>query len=67
MGGCHAGWLPFGQDCFQFNTNRTMFTTAKRECETKGGNLAIVKTSLQQAFLSNGIEVTKSSSYIGKI
>ena len=65
MGGCQASWLPFGQDCFQFNTNRTIYINAKRDCESKGGKLAVIPTSLQQAFLSMGVHTIRSDSYIG--
>lgn len=66
MGSCRAGWLPFGQDCFQFNTNQTLYTGAKLDCEKKGGQLAVVLTSVQQTFLAMGIKATGSDSYIGK-
>ena len=65
MGGCRAGWLPFGQDCFQFNTWSIHYDSAKIFCEAKGGTLAIIKTSLQQAFLITGIRATKTISFIG--
>ena len=66
MGGCRPSWLPYGQDCFQFNTNRSFYSNAKRDCETKGGNLAVIPTSLQQAFLSMVIRTVNADSYIGK-
>jgi len=65
MGGCRPSWLPYGQDCFQFNTNRSFYSNAKRDCEAKGGKLAVIPTSLQQAFLSMGIRTVKTDAYIG--
>ena len=65
MGGCRAGWLPFGQDCFEFNTKRAQHDNAKVNCEEKGGTLAVIKTSLQQAFLVAGIRATITPSFIG--
>ena len=66
MGSCPAGWLPFGQDCFQFNAERTSKMAAKFGCEKEGGTLAIIKTSLQQAFLSAGIREKTTSPFIGE-
>lgn len=59
---CPAGWIPFGDDCYQFNTavsQRKTWAAAKRACESIGdfSSLAIIKTKAQQDFIEQTLSI----------
>uniref|UniRef100_UPI00358F62FC macrophage mannose receptor 1-like isoform X2 n=1 Tax=Myxine glutinosa TaxID=7769 RepID=UPI00358F62FC len=68
-GACHPGWSTFGNQCYRmFGRNDTEaldWTTANNLCHSKGGYLASIQNSLQQAFLTTLLHGMESLVWVG--
>nr|XP_027300396.2 C-type lectin domain family 17, member A [Anas platyrhynchos] len=56
---CPAGWLQFAGTCYLFSTDAKPWMEAKDSCAGLGGQLAIVKSELENKFLANYIMETR--------
>ncbi|XP_068520411.1 C-type lectin domain family 17, member A-like [Anas acuta] len=56
---CPAGWLQFARTCYLFSTDAKPWMEAKDSCAGLGGQLAIVKSELENKFLANYIMETR--------
>ena len=51
--GCPDGWSPFGKSCYKVFTSRLPYEKAYQACTSENANLAAVKTSESNNFVSN--------------
>uniref|UniRef100_A0A8C4Q7E4 C-type lectin domain-containing protein n=1 Tax=Eptatretus burgeri TaxID=7764 RepID=A0A8C4Q7E4_EPTBU len=68
-GACHLGWNTLGNQCYRmFGRNETEvmdWVAANSFCHSKGGYLASIQNSLQQAFLTTLLHSMESLVWVG--
>ncbi|XP_057714909.1 myelin-associated glycoprotein-like isoform X2 [Corythoichthys intestinalis] len=50
---CPAGWLAFKDNCYQFATDKRGWNSARTQCATKGGHLAIIRNREERTWLES--------------
>ncbi|XP_050958647.1 ladderlectin-like [Labeo rohita] len=53
FGKCPYGWLNFGVRCYKIVSQPANWIIAERSCQSLGGNLASVHSTIEQEFLLN--------------
>ncbi|TWW79151.1 Asialoglycoprotein receptor 2 [Takifugu flavidus] len=49
---CDEDWLPFGGSCYFLSTFRLSWSGSQKDCNDRGGSLAVIKSPEVQKFLS---------------
>ncbi|XP_065107450.1 ladderlectin-like [Paramisgurnus dabryanus] len=48
---CPYDWTPFGVECYKFISTQETWIKAEKNCQSNGGNLASVRSAVQNDFL----------------
>ena len=67
FGKCGAGQIAHGSYCYEFNSNVVDWDSAKRDCQSKNGDLASIHTSAEQAFVTMKAQLVNKEMWIGRL
>lgn len=65
FGKCSSGQFSHGSFCYEFNSNEVDWSNAKRDCQSKGGDLASIHSSVEQAFVARKSAQLNKDMWIG--
>ena len=66
FGQCGPGQIAHGSYCYEFNSNEVDWETAKRDCQSKNGDLASIHSSTDQAFITMKSQMVDKEMWIGR-
>ena len=65
FGKCGSGQISHGSFCYEFNSNEVDWSNAKRDCQSKNGDLASIHSSVEQAFIASKSAELNKDMWIG--